>query len=331
MLDNPAVNERAQQLLKVLIERYISNGRPVSSKELSMNYSPATIRNIMADLEACGYICSPHTSAGRVPTALGYRYFVDSLLTVKPLDQQAVQQVQEQLNAQSDVKTVSSLLSGITQLVGLVTLPRHERLQLRQVEFLPLSEKRILVILVLNGQEVQNRVIHTERVYTANELQQAANYLNTEYAGKDLMDVRRHLLKALQNDQQQMNRLMQAAIEIADKAFDEPEDCVVAGQTRVFDFAGVDKLRELFDAFTEKQAILHLLDQCIHTEGIQIYIGNEAGYDIFNDCTMITAPYTVGDKVVGALGVIGPTRMAYDRVIPMVDITAKLFSAALSG
>jgi heat-inducible transcriptional repressor len=347
--DNASLNERAQRLLKVLIERYIQDGQPVGSKTLaedvSIGLSSATIRNIMADLEAGGYIHSPHTSAGRIPTSQGYRFFVDSLLTVRPLNesammlQQARQQLTSDMTVQNLVSSASSLLSGITQLVGLVSIPRRPHLHLRHVEFLPLSDNRVLVILVFNASEVQNRIIKTERTYTQKELQQASNYLNALYAGKDLSEVRRHLLQAMQADRQHMDSLMQAAIDMADKALDVSstsnpvEDYVMAGQNQLFDMAdlaGMQRLRQLFEAFTEKRLILHLLDQCLKTDGVQIYIGGESGYDVLNDCSMVTAPYMVADQVVGAVGVIGPTRMAYDRVIPMVDITAKLLSAVLN-
>ena len=345
--DNSLLNERAQRLLKILIERYIQDGQPVGSKTLaedaSIGLSSATIRNIMADLEAGGYIQSPHPSAGRIPTSQGYRFFVDSLLIVQPFDesarmlQQARQQLTSDMSVQNLVSSASSLLSGITQLVGLVSIPRRPHLNLRHVEFLPLSENRVLVILVFNASEVQNRIIKTERTYSQNELQQAANYLNAAYAGKDLSEVREHLVEAMQADRQYMDSLMQAAIEMADKALDAStkpiEDYVMAGQNHLFDMAdlaGMQRLRQLFEAFTEKRLILHLLDECLKTEGVQIYIGGESGYDVLNDCSMVTAPYSVANKVVGAVGVIGPTRMAYDRVIPMVDVTAKLLSAVLN-
>lgn len=339
-----SVTERAQHLLKVLIERYIRDGQPVGSRTLAedagMNLSPATIRNIMGDLEERGYVRSPHTSAGRIPTTLGFRFFVDSLLTVKPLDENAIAQVQQQLNpdldAHSLVASASSLLSKITKQAGLVTLPRREQLKFRHVEFLPLSENRVLVILVMNAQEVQNRIIYTDRIYNQQELQQVANYLNAHYAGKDLFSVRKKLLTAMQADRKQLNQLMNAAIDVADKTFSEvPDggDYVIAGQTNLLELAGntsIDKLRQLFEAFSEKNEILRLLDHCLHAEGIQIYIGKESGYELFDECSMVTVPYSVENEVVGVLGVIGPTRMPYDKVISAVDLTAKLLSAALN-
>lgn len=339
------ISERAQYLLKTLIERYIRDGQPVGSKTLaedaSLKLSSATIRNIMADLEERGYVHSPHTSAGRIPTGLGYRFFVDSLLTVQPLNQTAIQQVQQELNPEQNLQglitTASSLLSGLSQLAGVVTLPKRESLKLRQVEFLALSDNRILVVLVLNDKEIQNRIINTERNYTAAELQQTANYLNAEFAGKDLYAIRHELLASLQLQREQMDQLMRTALEVADKAFsqtDAQNDYIIAGQGHLLDLAsetGVERLRQLFDMFSEKQRILSLLDQTLTADGVQIYIGAESGMDVLNDCSIVTAPYSVGNQIVGVLGVLGPTRMAYDKVIPVVDVTARLLSAALNN
>jgi heat-inducible transcriptional repressor len=344
MLDQN-LNERAQHLLKVLIERYIRDGQPVGSRTLAENLgtslSPATIRNVMAELEERGYIHSPHTSAGRIPTSQGYRFFVDSLLTVQSFDTASVQQYQQQLDpdmpTQALVASASSMLSNLTQLAGLVTLPRREHLFFRHVEFLPLSEHRVLVILVLNEREVQNRIIYTDRNYTASELQQAANYLVTTYAGKDLSLVRSELLNTLRAEREQMNQLTKSALEIAEKTFHEPTqegDYVLAGQENLLELADVDglgRLRQVFDAFTERHRILHLLDQCIKADGVQIYIGEESGYAALNACSLITSPYSVEGKVVGVLGVIGPIRMSYERAIQTVDLTAKLLSAALNS
>lgn len=338
-------NERAQHLLKLLVERYIRDGQPVGSRvlaeEAAIPFSPATIRNVLAELEEQGFLSSPHTSAGRVPTTQGYRLFVDTLLTVKPVDQIQIEQFQQLLNPDLTIpdllSSTSTLLSEISKLVGLVTLPRRERLTIRHVEFLPLSGNRILVILVFSDREVQNRIIHTDRKYSANELQQAANYLNTQYAGMELAIVRKHLLEAMRADQEHMDKLMRATLDIAEKAFEnsiEQEDYVLAGQTHLLnwgDITNISHLRQLFEAFSEKHAILHLLDQCLNAEGIQIFIGEESGYGIFGEYSIVTAPYSVEDQVVGVLAVLGPTRMPYDRVIPLVDVTAKLLSAALNS
>jgi heat-inducible transcriptional repressor len=340
------INERSQHLLKVLVERYIRDGQPVGSKtlalETSLSVSPATIRNILADLEEHGYLSSPHTSAGRVPTALGYRFFVDSLVTVRPLEKAVVEEFQQKLtpdqNVPALVTTVSNWLSELTHLTGLVMLPRREIVVLRHIEFLPLPDNRVLVILVLNEREVQNRIIQTNRTYSVSELQEAANYLSTTYGGQDVLTVRKKLLAEMQHERADMDRLMRTALDMADKVFDGPSDnksadYVMAGQSHLLDLVdatGVVRLRQLFEAFTQKQSILHLLDQCLSTEGVQIFIGKEAGYDVLDECSVVTAPYKVDGQVAGMLGVVGPTRMPYERVISVVDVTAKLLSAALN-
>ena len=345
--DGIELPERAQELLKLLIERYISEGQPVGSRTLSrdsaLDLSPATIRNVMADLEELGFLRSPHTSAGRVPTVRGYRLFVDSLLRVRPLDSQAVDDLRRQIDPNYSttelMQSVSSMLSDFTNLAGVVMLPKHDLLTLRHVEFLPLSDKRILAILVINAQEVQNRIIYMQRDYSQSELQQAANFLNGKFIGLDIEQVRTALLQEMQADRESMNDLMATVIDIAEKTFDssadEPQhDYVLDGQTNlmsVADLSNVEKLRQLFEAFNQKHDILELLDHCMNARGIQIFIGEEAGYDVLEECSVVTAPYSVDGNVMGVLGVIGPTRMAYDRVIPIVDVTAKLLASALNS
>jgi len=339
---NTAGIERAQSLLKVLVERYIRDGQPVGSQTLAkdsgLSLSPATIRNVMADLEEMGLLESPHTSAGRIPTAKGYRMFVDSLLTVKPLRSKEVEDIKQQLNRSASTSLIinqaSDMLSSITRLAGLVTIPRRERVCLQHIEFLPLSSRRVLVILVVNDQEVQNRVINIDRDFSPAELQQAANFINAEYAGLELTEVRDRLLSSMQVARDAMHKLMQDAMSIADQVLDiqQDEDYVLAGQTNLMNYAemcDIEKLRQLFEAFNAKRDILHILDQSIHAEGTQIFIGEESGYSVLGDCSVVTAPYKVDNEVIGVLGVIGPKRMAYDRVIPIVDVTAKLLSAAL--
>lgn len=340
------LSERAQHLLKVLVERYIREGQPVGSRALAreagLDLSPATVRNVMADLEELGFIRSPHTSAGRVPTVQGYRFFVDALLTVKPLESVEVQRMRQSLdpdlNTQKLVESASALLSGITRMAGVVTMPRRDRMAFNHIEFLSLSDNRVLAILVLNEREVQNRVIHVNRHYSADELQQISNYLNTEFLGKDLQTIRRILVEEMQEAREHMNRLMLAAVEMAEKLLDQEadkeDDYILAGQTNLMEFAelsNIEKLRQLFEAFNRKRDILHLLDQCVRAQGVQIFIGEESGYEPLDECSVVTAPYTAGDgTVLGVLGVIGPTRMAYERVIPIVDVTAKLLAAALN-
>ena len=338
------LNERSLQLLKTLIERYISDGQPVGSRVLSkdsdLKLSPATIRNVMADLEDLGLIHSPHTSAGRVPTVSGYRLFVDSLLTVKPLELREMNRLQESLSAIDDqsqaLGVASRLLSELTQMAGVVTLPKREVLFLRHVEFLPLSNSRVLVIFVTNEQEVHNKIIHTSRLFSPAELQQAANYLNSIYSGRSLASVRDAVLQELQNDREQMNQLMLDAIRMAQLAFEpngNKEDFVLSGETNLMGFSELsdhDRLRTLFEAFSQKQGVIHLLDQCMKADGVQIFIGEESGYQAFDHCSLVTSSYSVSDEVVGVLGVIGPTRMAYEKIIPYVDVTAKLLGAALN-
>jgi heat-inducible transcriptional repressor len=293
----------------------------------------------MSDLEAWGFVTSPHTSAGRVPTVQGYRFFVDTLLQVQPLDHRAVDTMRLELSLDQTpkdlVESASALLSGITQLAGVVTLPRQEHALFKRVEFLRLTGKRVLAILVTGEDEVQNRILTTEKQHSAAELQQASNYLNELFAGKDLAEVRAALLREMQETRANMNSMMITAMHMADQVLEknQNEDYVMAGQTNLMEFqelCDIDKLRKLFDAFNTKRDMLHLLDQCIHSEGIQIFIGDESGYRMLDECSMVTAPYTVDGQILGVLGVIGPTRMAYDRVIPIVDATARLLGAALN-
>lgn len=339
------MNERSQYLLKTLIERYIRDGQPVGSrtlaKETEIALSSATIRNVMADLEDLGLIHAPHTSAGRVPTVQGYRLFVDSLLTIRPPDEQELQSLQSRMDPDTEpqdiIRRVSNMLSELTSMVGVVMVPRRERESLRQIEFLPLSEKRVLVILVLNDQEVQNRVIHTTRDYSASELQEVANYLNSIFAGRSLNEVREALIRDMQADHDSMNRLMRHTLEMAGQLFqeesDRKDDYVLAGHTNLMSYDemhDVQRLRGLFEAFNQKRDILHILDHSMAADSVQIFIGEESGRHVLDDCSVITSPYRMGEQVAGVLGVIGPKRMAYDRVIPLVDVTARLLGAALT-
>lgn len=343
--DANILNERSLNLFKSLVEHFIQDGHPVGSrtlaKDANLDLSPATIRNIMADLEDLGLLSSPHTSAGRVPTIQGYRLFVDSLLRVNHLDEKQIEQIAAGLNPQHDVKNLllktSSTLSEITHLASVVMLPRSEGKSLQHVEFVSLSGNRILVILVVNDKEVQNRIINTARQYSASELQQATNYLNEKFAGKTLDSIREDILKELENMKDNVNQLMQMAIEMAQQAFERGEnqdDYVMAGHTNLMDVAelsDVEKLKKLFNSFNQKRDILHLLEQSIQARGVQIFIGEESGYDVLDDCSIVTSPYEVDGEIMGVLGVIGPTRMEYQRVIPIVDITAKMLSSALNS
>lgn len=344
MSNMQVLNDRSLKLLKTLVERYISDGQPVGSRVLSkdsdLNLSPATIRNVMADLEDMGLVHSPHTSAGRVPTVSGYRLFVDSLLTVKPLESQELARLHQGLASSEEpngvIEVASRLLSELTQMAGVVTLPKRELVSLRHIEFLSLSHNRVLVIFVTNEQEVHNRIIHTSRLFSPAELQQAANYLNSIYSGRSLDAVRKAVLKDLQDDQERMNQGMLDAVKMAQLAFDQDpgkDGYVLTGETNLMGFSelsDMDRLRNLFEAFSQKQGVIHLLDQCMKADGVQIFIGEESGYSAFDHCSLVTSSYSVSDEVVGVLGVIGPTRMAYEKIIPFVDVTAKLLGAALN-
>ncbi len=337
------ISERGQILLKHLIELYIRDGEPVGSKTLVSeafpSLSPATVRKVLGDLEEKGYIASPHTSSGRIPTTRGIRFFVDSLLSVHPLDEAEVKKMEAKLECREPTKHLiakaSAVLSELTHLVGIVTLPCHQQQLLRHVEFLSLSDNRVLVILVLNEREVENRIIVTEQQYTASELTQAGNFLNQHFAGKDLVLVRKEMLELLNRDRRQVDSLMKAVIDVASKVL-VPEqvekDYVLAGQQNLFDNpnASVQQLQGVFEAFTQKQSILHLLDKCLQSDGVQMFIGEESGYDAFREYSVITSRYRVDGEQVGVLGVIGPRRMRYDKVIPTVELTAKLLGTLLN-
>lgn len=336
---------RSADILRTLVERYIQDGQPVGSKalvrELPFAVSSATVRNIMSELEVRGLIKSPHTSSGRVPTSLGYRMFVDSLITYSPMDDGEVSRVKQVLGPDKTpkelVESASKMLSELTSMAGIVLAPKQERAVLRQVEFLPLQGNRALVILVLNDKEVQNRIIQTTRSFAESELQQAANYINRRYAGADLFFARERILCDMREDKHNMDSLMSAALDVAADALSPDgvmQQCVVSGETNLLPIAdeqGVDRLRELFDAFQQKKDLLSLMDSCLRADGVQIFIGQESGFQVLDDCSVVTAPYTAASGVVGVLAVIGPTRMPYQRVVPMVDLTAKILSAALKS
>ena len=341
------LSERSLYLFKALVEHFIQDGAPVGSRTLSkdssLNLSPATIRNVMADLEDFGLLDSPHTSAGRVPTAKGYRLFVDSLLRVKDLNSLEVEKIAKELNPENDFKSLmqrtSSMLSDITQLAGVVMLPKNEKSTLQHMEFVALSGNRVLVILVVNDREVQNRIIHTSRAYSASELQEASNYLNDIFVGRDLNFVRNNILDELEKTKEQLSRSMQTAMEMAQLAFDyekskiNNDELLFSGETNLMDVAElceVEKLKKLFNTFNQQRDILHLLEQAIGADGIQIFIGEESGHDVLDNCSVVTSPYEVDGKILGVLGVIGPTRMHYERVIPIVDVTAKMLGSALN-
>ena len=335
------LNERAQNLLKTLVERYIVEGQPVGSRALSkysgLELSPASIRNIMADLEDMGFIASPHTSAGRVPTPRGYRLFVDTLLTIKPLQQQEIRELEGQLHPDDPQKLVtaaSHLLSELTRFAGVVITPRR-RTAFRHVEFLGLSEKRVLLIIVSTDGDVQNRIILTERPFTSAQLVQASNYLNQNYAGQDFDLVREKLALELRALHQDISRLMAAVVDTqGDISKSGRGDLVVTGERKLLDVqdlsSNMDGLRRLFAAFEDKTTLIRLLEISSRAEGVKIFIGGESDVGPLDDISVVSAPYEVDGQIVGTVAVIGPTRMAYERVIPIVDVTAKLLSSALS-
>lgn len=344
---NSGLTERASQVLKSLIETHIADGQPVGSGTLArvsgLDVSAATIRNIMSDLEDAGYIDSPHTSAGRVPTNAGYRVFIDSLLQVAPIDERSIEECRGLLNQASDsqglVQTASDMISRITRMAGIVTLPRHEGTVLHQVEFLKLSDRRVLAVLVLSNGDVQNRVLRLDREYERPELERVAHYLTQHFTGVGLGQARSRLVEDMQSLKADMNSLMESVLDLGQRALGEDsketsDGFVLAGETRLMDYdelSNVEKLKQLFDAFHRKGDILHVLDRCLSAESLQIFIGNESGNAALGGCSLVTAPYTVDGRVLGVLGVIGPTRMAYERVIPMVDVTARLLGAALNS
>ncbi|HKI73164.1 MAG TPA: heat-inducible transcriptional repressor HrcA [Pseudomonadales bacterium] len=340
----PDVSEKAQRLLKLLVERYIADGQPVGSRKLSeeadVQVSPATVRSVMSDLEEKGYVTSPHTSAGRVPTVRAYRLFVDSMIQVEPLAGYDLQHLRAKLDpdmsSQELVESASGMLSEVTHMAGVVTIPKRDQVFLRHVEFLGLNDNRVLVIMVLDDHEVQNRIIYTQQKYTEAQLKEASNFINQSFSGQNLRSIRARLISSMKSDRESMNSLMRTTLEVAEKAFEQEEtpDYVLAGQENLLDHyqaQALEDLRELFKAFSLKGDILHLLDRCMETDGVQLFIGQESGYDLLDDCSVVTSPYHLNGELVGVLGVIGPTRMAYNRVIPIVDATAKILSAALNA
>ncbi|MBC7993973.1 MAG: heat-inducible transcriptional repressor HrcA [Rhizobacter sp.] len=336
------LDERARTLLKALVERYIADGQPVGSRTLSrasgLDLSPATIRNVMADLEELGLIASPHTSAGRIPTARGYRLFVDTMLTAQPIDLSAASApLETQLHPDQPQRVIANaaqMLSSLSSFVGVITAPRKISV-FHHIEFLRLSERRVLVILVAPDGDVQNRVIVTAQDYTQSQLIEASNYLTAQYAGLTIEEVRERLKREVDVLRGEIATLMQAAVETGAEAMqDNQEQVVISGERNLLtvqDFSSdMGSLRKLFDLFEQKTQLMRLLDVSSRAEGVRIYIGGESMVVPFEELSVVSAPYEVNGQVVGTLGVIGPTRMAYDRMIQIVDITSRLVSNALS-
>ena len=336
------LDDRAKTLLKALVERYIADGQPVGSRTLSrasgLELSAATIRNVMADLEDLGLIASPHTSSGRVPTARGYRLFVDTMLTARPLDLDtaSAEAAAAQLHPDQPQRVIAqaaSLLSSLSSFVGVVTAPRKASV-FHHIEFLRLGERRVLVIIVAPDGDVQNRVIFTARDHSQAELVEATNYLNAHYAGLTIEEVRERLKNEIDALRGEIAALMQAAVQAGEALAESSEHVVVAGERNLLgvqDFGNdMTSLRRLFDVFEQKTELMRLLDVSSRAEGVRIYIGGESQVVPFEELSVVTAPYEVGGRIVGTLGVIGPTRMPYDRMIQIVDITARLVGNALS-
>lgn len=342
-----ALDARAENVLKNLVETYIQEGQPVGSRTLSklpqLGVSSATVRNVMADLEELGLIKSPHTSAGRVPTAQGYRLFVDSMVKASPMTKATVKELRERFDNESDPETLiahaSDLLSDLSRFAGVVVLPNHAAARFHQIEFLRLSDTRVLAILVTEDGRVQNRVLPTADKFTESELVEAANFFNSRYKGNSLDDVRRLLIEDMHRDNDEMHRLNRTAMQAASRVISEEEssqknkDVVLSGEQKLLDvpdLCQIETLQRLFDAFKTKRDLLDLLDRSLKAEGVSVFIGEESGYSALGECSVIASPYEVDGKVLGTLGVVGPTRMAYSDVISVVDITAKLLSQALT-
>lgn len=340
-------SDREQHILKSLVDHYINEGQPIGSRTLArmpgIDISAASVRNVMGDLEQMGLLKSPHTSAGRVPTSKAYRVFVDSLLEVQPVGDSIARDfnsaIDPEMSDQSLIKTASNFLSGVTTMAGVVTVPKRAEQALHQIEFMPLSDRRVLAILIIDNKEVQNRIVRVDREYTKSELEETSRFLNAEFLGKPLNVMRDAIREELQKTRADMSEQMQTIIEVAGQVLDpadgdEEENMVVAGETNLMthsDLSDVSTLRGLFEAFQRKSDIYHLLERCISADGVQIYIGRESGHEILDDYSLITSSYEKQGELVGVLGVIGPKRMAYDRVIPVVDLTSRLLSAALNS
>lgn len=341
------LDARAENVLKNLVTTYIKLGQPVGSRTLSklpeLGVSSATVRNVMADLEDLGLIAAPHTSAGRIPTAQGYRLFVDSMVRSSKLTREAVQHLSAELSRDSDPEELlahaSEVLSDLTQFAGVVVLPNYSLTRFYQLEFMSLSESRVLAILVTEDGRVQNRVLPVQQKFSESELVEAANYFNQRYKGQTLEEVRRLLVQDMQTDNDEMHKLNQSAMLAASRVIAEedeksPQDVLFSGEQQLLnvpELCQIETLQKLFDAFKTKRDLLNLLDRSMKAEGISVFIGEESGYSALGECSVIASPYEVDGQVIGTLGVIGPTRMAYDEVISVVDITSRLVSQALNS
>ena len=342
------MKERDLILMKSLIESYVKQGTPIGSKALlqssHLSVSPATVRNIMADLERQGLLLSPHTSAGRIPTTQGLRIFVDQLVKVRSLRSDVVEHVKQNLNPHQETKSLlgnaSSLLSDMTKMASLVQIPCSPVIRLQHIDFVPLSGQRLLVVMVLENDEIQNRVIAVDRDYKRDELTQMSNYLNEQLVGKDVNSARQELFGQMLKEKQQLDLVLQRAIDFAEQGFQQNNQLStetdqpfhLSGQTNLVSMASLgqlDNIEQIFGAFKQKQQIMGLLDRSLAAKGVKIFIGEESGSQGLKGCSIVSAPYKQKGKSVGVLAVVGPTRMQYDKVIPIVDVTAKMLSSAL--
>ena len=344
MTESYELDERAQILLRYLIQSYTSNGQPVGSKSLAqqsgLDVSSATIRNIMHRLEEMGLVDSPHVSAGRVPTQAGYRFFVDSLLEVSDLGKSAENLLHDAFSDDKTstdlIQTASNMLSEMTQLTGLISVSKQPHVEVRHLEFMKLSDRRILVILVVNSDQVHNRVIHTEREYSDLELTEIERLLGRYLVGSDFKQARQQLLTEIRGHKDDVNRILESVLNVMGSVCGESDEdaLLTSGESNLLQFAelsDINTLRELFDIFNQKRDLLHILEGCAEADGVEIFIGSESGYSVLSDCAVIGAPYKIDNDIVGVLGVIGPTRIAYEKVIPAVDLTARLLTSALNS
>jgi len=344
MSNKKTIHERSNHLMKILVEKYIHDGQPVGSKLLQqtsgLKLSAATVRNVMSDLERSGLLHSPHTSAGRVPTTEGYRMFIDKLLSVQPLSVDVVTKLKHELaehNHQTLLQSATETLSDITQMASVIVTPPRDLLALKHIEFLPLSEGRILVVIVKSDDEIQNRIIQVNENFSSDHLHRMANYLNATFAGKNLAQVRQNLIVEMEQSRVDMDDMMRQAIVLAKDTFvtqdDEKSDLVVSGEINLMLYSemhNMDKMHGIFQAFHEKKQMVDILNHINRAQGVQIFIGRESGYQPLESCSVVAAPYKVDENTMGVLGVVGPTRMQYNKIIPIVDITAKLLTTALN-
>ena len=338
------LNERSQLLFKNLRGLYLNEGKPVGSSKLAslpeVGLSSATVRNVLAELEKMGLLDSPHTSAGRVPTDIGYRFFIDSMLTYQPLSEQSEMSIRNELtnglNQDDLLESTSKVLSGITGMTSLVLMPKKEQEVLRHIDFIPLSSSRVLVVLVFNDNDVQNRIIELDKDFSADELQETANFLNAQCLGKNLAEAKNLLVSRLDMIRATTNEFMSSIVTATDNVFEEQIEkqipFLVAGKTNLLNYqelASSEKLKALFNAFDEHTHMLNLLDKSMQAQGVQVFVGNECGNEIYQGCSIITTPYEVEGEVLGVLGVVGPSRMNCEKVVPRVDVTAKILGSLL--